>query len=154
MAPLWFMFGFGTAAIVWLAVLTTLYLHRKKNQAEKQRIKGYLDLIPDLNQEQRRRVQDIRHVFLPKVESIRRELQKNRNSLAELLFREPADRNKIFAAVRKTIEKQAELEHEVVEHILEEKELLSPAQQEIFYKIIISQFSGGGLGVHDVKSRR
>ena len=44
-------------------------------------------------------------------------------------------------------------EHEVIEHILEEKELLTPSQNQRFYEIIVEQFSGGGLGVHDVKSK-
>jgi hypothetical protein len=42
----------------------------------------------------------------------------------------------------------------VVEHILEEQELLTPFQKRRFYEIIVEQFSSGGLGVHDVKSRR
>jgi hypothetical protein len=46
------------------------------------------------------------------------------------------------------------MENEVIEHILEEKELLSPSQKRKFYDIIVQQFASGGLGVHNVKGRR
>ena len=49
---------------------------------------------------------------------------------------------------------ESELEKEVIEHILEEKELLAPSQKRKFYEIIVDQFSFGGLGVHDVKGRK
>jgi len=51
------------------------------------------------------------------------------------------------------LECQSELELEVIEHILEEKELLNPEQQRSFYDIILQQFAQGGLGVHDIKQR-
>ncbi len=43
---------------------------------------------------------------------------------------------------------QAQLEREVIDHILQEKELLSPEQKRQFYDVIRSEFEKGGLGVH------
>jgi hypothetical protein len=60
----------------------------------------------------------------------------------------------INKTMKDVVKHQTELEMEVVNHILEERELLTPAQREKFYEIIIEQFRGGGLGVHDVKGRR
>jgi hypothetical protein len=37
---------------------------------------------------------------------------------------------------------------------LEERQILTPAQERRFYTIIVEQFGSGGLGVHDVKGRR
>jgi hypothetical protein len=52
---------------------------------------------------------------------------------------------------------QAKLEREVIDHILQEKELLSPEQKREFYQVIRSEFDKGGLGVHgergNVKNR-
>lgn len=39
----------------------------------------------------------------------------------------------------------------MIEHILDEKELLFPSQKRKFYEIIVEQFASGGLGVHDLK---
>lgn len=67
------------------------------------------------------------------------------------MFVELTDRSATYAVGRQVILNQYELEKAVIEHILEEKELLSPLQKRKFYEIIVEQFSSGGLGVHDVK---
>jgi Spy/CpxP family protein refolding chaperone len=113
-----------------------------------------LDLIPDLSEAQRNQVQEIRRVFLPKVDKIRQSLYIKRAELADLLFIEPADREKIYAVAEQILRHQSDLEKEVIEHILEERELLSPSQKRIFYQVIVQQFATGGLGVHDVKGRK
>jgi Spy/CpxP family protein refolding chaperone len=43
---------------------------------------------------------------------------------------------------------QMKLEREVIDHILQEKEILTPEQQRYFYEIIKKEFEKGGLGVH------
>ncbi|ABK15975.1 Spy/CpxP family protein refolding chaperone [Syntrophobacter fumaroxidans] len=147
-----FFYGFVAAVILVSVALSVAYLALSKARARKGDIKGYLDLIPDLTEEQRARLREIRTVFLPRVEGIRREMRLRRGELAELLFGEPADRERIYEVADGIIGKQSELEHEVIEHILEEKDLLTPAQKRRFYEIIVDQFSGGGLGVHDVRA--
>ena len=77
-----------------------------------------------------------------------------RGELAEALFAESCDRAKLQSISEEIIQFQSELEKEVIEHILEEKELLSPSQKRKFYEIIVDQFSYGGLGVHDVTGRK
>ena len=54
---------------------------------------------------------------------------------------------------KRILDHQSELEREVIEHILEEQELLTPSQKRKFYEIIVEQFASGGLGVHDTKER-
>jgi carbon-monoxide dehydrogenase medium subunit len=39
-------------------------------------------------------------------------------------------------------------------YIIEENGLLTPDQQRQFHQVIIDQFRGGGLGVHDVRGQR
>jgi len=152
--PAAFVLGFLTALVLSGAILYVLYTHSSRKRNTHVNIKGYLDLIPDLSEEQRQRVQQIRLVFLPRVEGIRAKMRENRARLAELLFDEPSDRKMIDDVASRIILHQQELEHEVIEHILEEKDLLTPAQRRKFQEIIIEQFSSGGLGVHDVRMVR
>ena len=119
-------------------------------------IRGYLDLIA-LTNEQKRQVEDIRRDFLPKVEGIRQALRGNRIQLNELLFAEVPDLKIIAEKSNEISALQAKLEREVIDHILQEKELLSPEQKRDFYQVIRNEFDKGGLGVHgergNVKNR-
>jgi hypothetical protein len=148
-----FVFGFMTALAVVVAGFACSYYYLKRAGSEHSNIKGYLDLIPDLTAEQRQRVQDIRATFLPKVERIRQNLCEKRIILANALFSESAEKSEVHSAAEEIMKCQSELEHAVIEHILEEKELLNHRQRSAFFRIILQQFSHGGLGVHDVKAR-
>jgi len=151
---LWgFLLGFVSALAAIAVSMAAVYFRMKRSRSKTTAIKGYLDLIPDLTQEQRAQVQEIRLTFLPKVGQIRENLRRERAELAKLLFADPPDRERIYAVARQIIQHQSELEDEVIEHILEERELLSPSQQRKFYEIIVEQFSAGGLGVHDVRGK-
>ena len=114
-------------------------------------IRGYLDLIA-LTNEQKRQVEDIRRDFLPKVEGIRQALRGNRLQLNELLFAEVPDLKTIAEKSNEISVLQAKLEREVIDHILQEKELLSPEQKREFYRVIRNEFEKGGLGVHGESS--
>lgn len=146
-----FFAGFAASVICMVCIMAAVYAHLNRSRGRKTDIKGYLDLIPNLSPEQRGRVQEIRGVFLPKVDEIRRSMRSMRAELAELLFEEPVDRERIFETSSRIVQSQSELEREVIEHILEEKDLLSPSQNRMFYEIIVKEFSSGGLGVHDTK---
>jgi hypothetical protein len=149
---LWgFILGFVSALIFSGGALSAVYFNLKRSRNNATPIKGYLDLIPDLTEEQRALVQEIRHTFLPRVAQIREDLRRERAELAKMLFSDPPDRNRIHAIARQILLHQSDLENEVIEHILEEKEMLSPLQRQRFYEIIVEQFSSGGLGVHDVR---
>jgi len=148
-----FLFGFASALAVVLAVFAGSYFYLKRDERNGSNIKGYLDLIPDLTAEQRQKVRDIRVTFLPKVEKIRQDLCQKRMVLARALFSESADRSTVHSAAEDILKCQSELEHEVIEHILEEKEILNEKQRQDFFHIILQQFAHGGLGVHDVKGR-
>lgn len=148
-----FALGFFTAVAL-LACLLAVFMRSRRTRKNQTVVRGYLDLIPDLSPAQREQVQEIRRLFLPRVAEIRENLRAERAELARLLFDEPPDRSKIHSVARQILLHQSDLENEVIEHILEEQELLTPFQRRKFYEIIVEQFSSGGLGVHDVKSRR
>jgi hypothetical protein len=149
-----FLLGFMTALLMVLAVFAGSFYYLKLTRLKRSNVKGYLDLIPDLTGEQREKVQDIRKTFLPEVERIRQDLCQKRMTLAKALFSESADRSGVHTAAQDILKLQSELEHAVIEHILEEKEILNESQRLDFFDIILQQFAHGGLGVHDVRERR
>ena len=149
-----FLLGFVSALVFVGIALAAVYFYMGRLRNRTTNIKGYLDLIPDLTEEQRGLVQEIRHTFLPKVAKIRDNLRRERTELARLLFADPPDTEQIHAVARQILLHQSELENEVIEHILEEREILSLSQQRKFYEIIVEQFSSGGLGVHDVRAEK
>ena len=110
-------------------------------------IRGYLDLIA-LTENQKQEVEDIRKEFLPRVAGIRQTLRQKRLELNDLLFTEPSDMQAIEGKSRDISNLQTQLEKEVIDHILQEKELLSPEQKRQFYDVIRGEFEKGGLGVH------
>ncbi|MGC9964651.1 MAG: periplasmic heavy metal sensor [Syntrophobacteraceae bacterium] len=150
----YFLFGFATALVIVTVFILVFYYYLKHTRWNNSNIKGYLDLIPDLSDEQRLKVQGIRQTFLPRVERIKQDLCRLRIVLAKALFSEITDRDKVHSIAQEILKSQSELEQEVIDHIIEEKELLSPRQQKKFFDIILDQFAHGGLGVHDIKQRR
>ena len=146
-----FLLGFVTALPVVLAAFAGSYYLLNRFRPKRSNIEGYLDLIADLSVEQREKVHDIRKTFLPEVEKIRRDLREKRMVLARVLFFESEERSRVHSAVEDILRCQSELEHAVIEHILEEKEILNERQRLDFFDIIRQQFAQGGLGVHDVK---
>jgi Spy/CpxP family protein refolding chaperone len=154
MGLVFFLLGLLSGLILAAASVAAAYWLLKRRRSRRLNIQGYLDLIPDLSEEQRRQVQEIRRVFLPKVAKIRQDLYIKRAELADLLFAESPDRARIFEMADQILHHQSELEHEVIDHILQERQILTPTQERTFYTIIVDQFGSGGLGVHDVKARR
>ena len=140
-----FLFGTATAIAVTVAAAAVAGFRRNQIRDKATNIKGYLDLIPDLTEEQRAKVQEIRKVFLPKVAELRQNMRSKRAELAEEL---------IHALTDQILQFQAELEREVIEHILQEMEILSDSQRKKFYEIIVGRFASGGVGVHNLQQGR
>ena len=134
------------SAIVLIQLAVRLYARMRQKP-----IRGYLDLIT-LTEEQKRQVEDIRRDFLPKVAGIRQSLRDNRLRLNELLFAETPDEKAIAEKSNEISALQSKLEQEVIDHILQEKELLSTEQKKEFYQVIRNEFEKGGLGVHGERS--
>jgi Spy/CpxP family protein refolding chaperone len=152
MAITYLVLGAVAALAVVAGTLSFIYFYLKSNR-NRPPIKGYLDLIPDLTPEQKKSVQEIRRIFLHKAAQIRENLRRERAELAKLLFADLPDKNRIHALARQILLNQSDLENEEIEHILEEREILSHSQQRKFYEIIVEQFSSGGLGVHDARGK-
>lgn len=130
-----------------ITIATSLYINKMLTVKP---VKGYLDLI-ELNQEQRKKVEEIRKDFLPGVERIRWELRQKRLYLNDLIFAPNPDMKAIENITLDISNLQAKLEREVINHILQEKEILTPEQKKQFCEIIKEEFEKGGPGVHGEK---
>ena len=146
-----FIAGFLLATAICAIIIGLLYVRLDSRSKNNKTAQGYLDLVPDLTDTQRRQVMEIRNVFLPKVAKIRESLCQKRLDLAHALFDEPSDKDRIETISAQVRRYQDKLENEVIKHIIEEKQLLTPSQTRKFYEIILDQFSLGSLGIHDVK---
>jgi len=133
--------------LILLLMIVIILLASRFARVRRKPIRGYLDLI-NLSEGQKRQVEDIRRDFLPRVAGIRQALRQRRLELNDLLFTEPRDMQAIESKSRDISKLQAQLEREVIDHILQEKELLNPEQKSQFYDVIRAEFEKGGLGVH------
>jgi periplasmic protein CpxP/Spy len=133
--------------LILLSLMVIALLVSRFIRLRRRPIRGYLDFIK-LSEGQKQQVEEIRRDFLPRVAGIRQALRQKRLELNDLLFAEPPDMQAIEAKSRDISMLQAQLEREVIEHIIQEKQLLAPEQKKQFYKVIQGEFEKGGLGVH------
>lgn len=133
--------------LIFFSLIVIILLASRFIGVRRKPIRGYLDLIK-LSEGQKQQVEDIRRDFLPRVAGIRQALRQRRLELNDLLFAELPDMKAIEGKSRDISKLQAQLEREVIEHIIQEKELLTPEQRMQFYEVIRSEFEKGGLGVH------
>lgn len=133
--------------LISLSLIVIILLAGRFVGVRRKPIRGYLDLIK-LNERQKQQVEEIRRDFLPRVAGIRQALRQKRLELNDLLFTEPPDMQAIEGKSGDVSRLQAQLEREVIEHIIQEKELLDPEQRYQFYEVIRREFERGGLGVH------
>lgn len=89
-----------------------------------------------LSEEQAARFTVLREAFQTNLARIRPTLQGKREELAQLLAAPDPDRARIEAVVAEINSLQAELQKQVIQHLLDEKKVLTPAQQQKFLTII------------------
>ncbi len=90
----------------------------------------------NLTADQQGRMQEAREKLFRQVGELRQELTGERERLAGLLAGPDPDRAALAAHLDKIMELQRQAQWRVLEHLLEEKESLSPEQQETFNEII------------------
>ena len=133
--------------IVVLSLVILVFLINRLRTTRHKPIRGYLDLI-NLTEEQKRQVEEIRKDFLPEVAETRQALRQRRLELNDMLFAEQTDMRAIEDKSAEIIRLQSELEGKVIDHILQEKDILSAEQKRQFHEVIRGEFERGGLGVH------
>lgn len=89
-----------------------------------------------LSASQRQKMEIFKKAFDEKTDRRRKTLSHKRNDLVELLNQPSPDYQKIDSLINQIGIAQAELEKEVIDHILQEKEILTPEQQKKFLDLI------------------
>jgi len=98
----------------------------------------------DLSKEQISEMESLRKTLDPKIEEIKKELKEKRVQLVNQLMESEPDREKIDIELSEIESLQTELQKIVIDHMLQEKKILSPEQQEIFFSIILKRLCPNG----------
>jgi Spy/CpxP family protein refolding chaperone len=96
----------------------------------------YLCAHLSLSDSQREKMELFGKALDEKTGIIREALRHKRNKLVELLNEPSPDRVRVDSLIEEIGMAQAELEKEVMEHIIREKEILTPEQQKKFLELI------------------
>ncbi|MFQ6084221.1 MAG: Spy/CpxP family protein refolding chaperone [Candidatus Aminicenantia bacterium] len=89
-----------------------------------------------LSQSQAREMESLRQSLEPKMEEIKKELREKRVQLVNLLMESEPDLEKINIQLTEIESLQTELQKLVIDHLLQEKKILSPEQQKRLFSII------------------
>jgi len=96
----------------------------------------YVCMQLSLSDTQRQKMEVLRKAFTESADKKRGILGYKRNELVSLLSESSLNREKIDSLIKEIGIVQTELEKEVVNHILQAKEILTPEQQEKFLDLI------------------
>jgi len=135
-------FGISLLVIINLSSLATIGYHRCFRKGEecpkesKYPEESYLHRQLSLTKSQAEKMKTLRDSFYLQSDKISSDLLERRTELVELLMASEPDTEKINEALSEIDSKQAELQKKVINCLLEEKEILTPEQQQEFFSII------------------
>ena len=89
-----------------------------------------------LDNGQRGKMRGLRRSLLREIDPIRDELMTKREELVNLLTIEELDRNAIDKKLSEINGLQSQIQHTVIDHLLREKEFLTPRQQKQYFDLI------------------
>lgn len=122
----------GSAGYRWLKISSEERHHREGEHSPM----GFFGKELSLSQSQAREMESLRKALEPKMEEIREELREKRVQLVSLLMESEPDIEKINFQLNDIESLQTELQKLVIEHLLQQKKILSPEQQKKFFSII------------------
>jgi len=122
----------GSAGYRWLKISCEERPHQEGEHSPM----SFLGKELSLSQSQAREMESLRKALEPKMEEIREELRDKRVQLVNLLMEAEADLEKINIQLKEIESLQTELQKLVIDHLLQEKKILSPEQQKKFFSII------------------
>ena len=96
-----------------------------------------------LSDEQVAQMKTFQDIFYPKMEALSQKIKKERLDLVRELMKESPDSTRIERVLRHTDSLQVALQREVVSHLLLQKEVFTPAQQEKFFSMVFERCSVG-----------
>ena len=99
-----------------------------------------------LNPQQSQTLQELRFSFEQEVESLRQQMGIKRNALLEEARNTSPDLDRIDTLIEEISALQTEIQKKTIRNLLEDKRLLSPAQQEKYFSLFREHIRGRGWG--------
>jgi len=145
----WFVFGLILLTVFNLSALGTLgynrWFHNRACPLPCAEVEpGYcMRQQLDLTDDQVARMKTFRETFHPKIEALSQQMREKRIDLVKELMVESPDSVRIERILCQVDSLQVRLQREVVKHLLLEKEIFAPEQQEKFFSMVLERFSVG-----------
>ncbi len=111
------------------------YKHHREGHEEDSVLIGLRGQL-QLTDNQQKQIERLKNEMFNQVQNFQRDLTRQREILSELLAAPNTDQAAIMARLDRISTIQRTVQRIVVDHLLEEKKLLSPEQQEVFSQII------------------
>lgn len=102
----------------------------------------------DLSPQQRARLHAARDDLRERHRQLGEQLRDETDVLTELLSASDPDREAVAAQISLIADLREQLDHDMVDHLLEVRRMLQPAQYEAFNEIVHRALHRGGLGKH------
>ncbi len=93
-----------------------------------------------LSREQEEQLLENRSDFHSRIDALYVQLQEERINLVEALRNEESDYGELMDIIKRINAYQVQAQEQVVEHLLEVKNILKPEQQDIFFSIVRGRF--------------
>ena len=142
--------GISILVIINLSSLATICYYRwfQNKEADQQATSSNgmcLCQKLSLSEPQINNVKTIRECFWLQCDTLLLGLQKYRAELIEHLMSAEPDSERIFAVLKKINSNQAYIQKNVINNLLQQKELLNPEQQKRFFVIIMERLLKGSI---------
>jgi len=125
-------------------ILLGLYIPRLlKKESLPSSPTDFISSYLSLSKSQRNKIKSLDSSFYAGVEKIRTELDQKRTELSELLGESASSEKEITNKVSEITSLQAELQRETINHLVEIRSLLTPAQQAKFFSLIRKRLHPG-----------
>lgn len=141
MKKTWVIWILGILIAVNIAALVTIGYHRfcrygerhhENRHAQQDFLHGELSLSDDQAEQMKR----LKEALISNMKPIRAALRAKREQLVQLLMATEPDHSKIDVLVSEIDSLQSKLQKQVIDHLLQQKQILTDQQQEKFFSVI------------------
>ncbi|HID93110.1 MAG TPA: periplasmic heavy metal sensor [bacterium (Candidatus Stahlbacteria)] len=136
-----------------VAVLATAGYHWRGRRAEEQHHRAgghsptsFLHRELALSESQVRQMESLGRPLEQKIDRIKEELREKRAQLVDLLMEPQPNREEINVKVSEIESLQTGIQKLIIDHLLQQKEILTPEQQKKFFSIISERLCPGHQG--------
>ena len=141
MKKTWVIWALGLLIVVNIAALATFGYHRfsyygERHHENRHARQDFLHRELSLSDDQAEQMKRMKETLMLDIKPIRGALGAKREQLVELLMADEPDRLKIRSVVSEIDSLQSRLQRQVIDHLLEQKQILTAQQQKNFFSVI------------------